>query len=81
MVAGFDDIPLARHLSPGLTTMQVNIDRLGSTGMMLLLRLLRGDALGAASATILTPSLVARGTTASIAEVARTSAAAGGSPT
>src|SRR3546814_10334512 len=57
MVAGFDDIPLARHLSPGLTTMQVNIDRLGSTGMMLLLRLLRGDALGAASATILTPNL------------------------
>src|SRR3546814_9095451 len=45
MVAGFVDIPLARHLSPGLTTMQVNIDRLGSTGMMLLLRLLRGDAL------------------------------------
>src|SRR3546814_20593526 len=59
-VAGFDDIPLARHLSPGLTTMQVNIDRLGSTGMMLLLRLLRGDALGAASATILTPNLIAR---------------------
>ena len=81
MVAGFDDIPLARHLSPGLTTMQVNIDRLGSTGMMLLLRLLRGDALGAASATILTPNLIARGTTASIAAAARASAAAGASPT
>ena len=81
MVAGFDDIPLARHLSPGLTTMQVNIDRLGSTGMMMLLRLLRGDALGAASATILTPSLIARGTTASIAAAARASAAAGASPT
>ncbi|MFC3785285.1 LacI family transcriptional regulator [Sphingopyxis italica] len=81
MVAGFDDIPLARHLSPGLTTMQVNIDRLGSTGMMLLLRLLRGDALGAASATILNPNLIARGTTASLPGAARASAAAGASPT
>jgi LacI family transcriptional regulator len=75
MVAGFDDIPLARHLSPGLTTMQVNIDRLGSTGMMLLLRLLRGDALGAASATILTPNLIERGTTASAPGAARATAA------
>ena len=81
MVAGFDDIPLARHLSPGLTTMQVNIDRLGSTGMMLLLRLLRGDALGAASATILTPNLVARGTTGGMVGAARASAAAGASST
>ena len=81
MVAGFDDIPLARHLSPGLTPMQVNLARLGSTGMMLLLRLLRGDALGAASATILNPNLIARGTTASIAAAARASAAAGASPT
>lgn len=80
MVAGFDDIPLARHLSPGLTTMQVNIDRLGSTGMMLLLRLLRGDTLGAASATILNPNLIARGTTASAPGVPRASAAAGVSP-
>lgn len=64
MVAGFDDIPLARHVTPGLTTMQVKIDRLGSTAMMMLLRLLRGETLGAASATILTPTLIARGTTA-----------------
>lgn len=64
MVAGFDDIPLARHVSPALTTMQVKIDRLGSTGMMMLLRLLRGETLGAASSTILTPTLIARGTTA-----------------
>ena len=80
MVAGFDDIPLARHLSPGLTTMQVNIDRLGSTGMMMLLRLLRGDTLAAASATILTPNLIARGTTASAPGATRTSAAAEASP-
>ncbi|HET6526559.1 LacI family DNA-binding transcriptional regulator [Sphingopyxis sp.] len=81
MVAGFDDIPLARHLSPGLTTMQVNIDRLGSTGMMMLLRLLRGDTLAAASATILNPNLIARGTTASLPGAPRASAAAGASPT
>lgn len=63
MVAGFDDIPLARHLNPALTTMQVKIDRVGSTAMMMLLRLLRGEVLGTASATILTPALIARGTT------------------
>jgi len=63
LVAGFDDIPLARHLNPSLTTMQVNIDRLGSTAMMMLLRILRGETLAAASATILTPTLVSRGTT------------------
>ena len=43
--------------------MQVHIDRLGSTAMMMLLRILRGETLGGASATILTPTLVARGTT------------------
>jgi LacI family transcriptional regulator len=80
MVAGFDDIPLARHLSPGLTTMQVNIDRLGSTGMMMLLRLLRGDTLAAASATILTPNLIERGTTASAPGATQARAAAGASP-
>ena len=66
MVAGFDDIPLARHLNPSLSTMQVHIDRLGSTAMMMLLRILRGETLGAASATILTPALIARGTTGTV---------------
>ena len=60
--------------------MQVNIDRLGSTGMMMLLRLLRGDALGAASATILTPSLIARGTTAHAPRTAQATASPGNSP-
>jgi LacI family transcriptional regulator len=31
---------------------------------MMLLRLLRGETLGAASSTVLTPTLIARGTTA-----------------
>lgn len=78
MVAGFDDIPLARHICPALTTMQVKIDRLGSTAMMLLLRLLRGEALGAASATILTPALILRGTTGGAAMAQEAAAAASG---
>lgn len=63
MVAGFDDIPLARHITPPLTTMQVKIDELGSTAMTVLLRALRGEALDARAATILTPTLIRRGTT------------------
>lgn len=66
MVAGFDDIPLARHITPPLTTMQVQIDQLGSTAAMLLLRLLRGEALDARAATILTPTLMTRGTTGGV---------------
>ncbi len=62
-VAGFDDIPLARHVAPSLTTMQVKIDRLGSTAMTMLLRMLRGDALTASDATIFTPHLIARAST------------------
>src|SRR3546814_15795861 len=49
MVAGFDDIPPGRHVSPGLTTMPVKSDQLRSTGMMMLLRLLPGDELGGAT--------------------------------
>ena len=64
MVAGFDDIPLARHITPPLTTMQVRIDQLGSTALALLLRILRGEVLDARAATILTPELIVRGTTA-----------------
>ena len=63
MVAGFDDIPLSRHLTPPLTTMQVQIDQLGSVGAMLLLRMLRGEPLDASAGIVLTPTLTARGTT------------------
>ncbi|MBP8081255.1 MAG: substrate-binding domain-containing protein, partial [Arenimonas sp.] len=36
-VAGFDDIPLARYVHPSLTTMRVDITRLGADAMRLLL--------------------------------------------
>lgn len=63
MVAGFDDIPLARHITPPLTTMQVKIAELGSIAMVVLLSVLRGEALDERAATILTPTLIRRGTT------------------
>lgn len=36
-LAGFDDIPLARYVSPGLTTMRVNISELGARALRALL--------------------------------------------
>jgi LacI family transcriptional regulator len=63
LVAGFDDIPLARHVSPKLTTMQSNMAQLGSTGAMLLLRMLRGEELGMQHGVVLSPTLAERGST------------------
>jgi LacI family transcriptional regulator len=63
LVTGFDDIPLARHLTPPLTTMQVQIDQLGSLGTTLLLRMLRGETLDASAGIVLSPKLTERGTT------------------
>ena len=37
-VTGFDDIPIARYLSPALTTVHVSIDELGSRSLQRLLR-------------------------------------------
>jgi LacI family transcriptional regulator len=59
-VAGFDDIPLARHL--GLTTVRVRIAELGQEAVTLLLGLLEaGDA--AAVRILHAPELVVRATT------------------
>lgn len=63
LVAGFDDIPLARHITPRLTTMQSNIAQLGSTAAMLLLRMLRGEPLGMAHGVVLSPTLAGREST------------------
>jgi LacI family transcriptional regulator len=37
-ITGFDDIPIARYLSPALTTVHVSIDELGSRALQRLLR-------------------------------------------
>ncbi len=63
LVAGFDDIPLAKHVTPALTTMHSDIARIGSSATMLLLRMMRGESLGAKDGWVKAPSLTVRGST------------------
>jgi len=43
-VIGFDDTAEARHASPALTTVSVNVDDLGQRAAQLLLRRIEGSA-------------------------------------
>ena len=56
-VAGFDDIPLARYVPPGLTTMRVDIAALGADAMR---RLLAPDEEQPAGDALRQPQLVVR---------------------
>jgi LacI family transcriptional regulator len=42
-VTGFDDIPVARHLRPRLTTVRQPIQQLGATAFEMLYALISGD--------------------------------------
>jgi len=59
-LAGFDDIPLARHVPPGLTTMRVDIAALGADAMR---RLLAAGDEAAPDDGLRAPHLVVRGST------------------
>ncbi len=62
-VAGFDDIPIARYLSPPLTSVHVPIAELGLRAVSALLRAVRGgprDASGEARQELLATQLVIR---------------------
>ncbi|RPE81482.1 LacI family DNA-binding transcriptional regulator [Vulcaniibacterium tengchongense] len=48
-VAGFDDIPLAGYVHPGLTTIRVNIAELGARAARLLIARIAGEAAGGSS--------------------------------
>lgn len=61
-VAGFDDVPLARYLS--LTTMQVNMTDIGERSAARLIDAIMGVARPAAP-DLITPTLIARGSTRS----------------
>lgn len=64
LVAGFDDIPLARFVTPRLTTVHSDINRLGAAATQMVLRLARGEDLSAADGIVITPTLAARPSTA-----------------
>jgi LacI family transcriptional regulator len=42
-VVGFDDVPVARFLTPPLTTVRAPIEQIGHTAVIQLVRLIRGD--------------------------------------
>lgn len=64
LIAGFDDIPLARYVSPKLTTVHSNITRVGAVAAEKLLRLLQGDDISDEIGMIVEPTLAIRGSTA-----------------
>ena len=61
-IVGYNDIPLASRLEPGLTTMQVPIREFGTTAAALLLDQLDGGG-AAPRRVVFTPELVVRGST------------------
>ena len=69
LVAGFDDIPLARYVTPQLTTVHSDVTRVGSEAARMLLRLIDNADRGVPSDTfeesgiILAPTLAIRGST------------------
>lgn len=63
LIAGFDDIPLARYVTPGLTTVHSDITRLGSTAALMMLRMMKGEHLTRDDGLIIEPTLAVRGST------------------
>lgn len=62
-VVGFDDIDLAQHIAPSLTTVHVPKHELGRTGMKMLLELLDGQSV---DDQVLIPTLVERDSTGAV---------------
>lgn len=59
-LAGFDDIPLARYVHPGLTTMRVNIAEVGGRAVRMLLAQLGSSLQPAMAKVVMTPDLIVR---------------------
>jgi LacI family transcriptional regulator len=70
-LVGFDDVPIARYLTPALTTVQVPIAELGRQAMACLLSSIDGrpeNPEGAANHTVIAPTLAIRASAAAPAE-------------
>lgn len=59
-LAGFDDIPLARYVHPGLTTMRVNIAEVGDRAVRILLAQLGESGAIEATSMVMTTDLIVR---------------------
>lgn len=66
LMAGFDDIPLTRYVTPKLTTVHSDITQLGSTAALMLLRMLKGEKLDASDGLVIPPTLAVRASTTGI---------------
>jgi len=66
LVAGFDDIPLARYVTPQLTTVHSDITRLGAAAAELLFRMLAGETPDAQDSLVIAPTLAVRGSTSGL---------------
>jgi DNA-binding LacI/PurR family transcriptional regulator len=64
-IVGFDDIPEAEFLVPGLTTVRQDFDAVGRKGMERLAGLIEGDT-GGRRVTLIKPELVVRASTARV---------------
>ena len=62
-VAGFDDVPIARYVTPALTTMRVHIADLGTQALEMLVDTIADEDGRSPSARMLTPELVVRQST------------------
>lgn len=62
-VAGFDDIPIARYVTPSLTTMQVHIAELGTLALETLVETIAAPDTPAKPPRMLTPELIVRQST------------------
>jgi len=58
-VVGYDDIPLAAHITPPLTTTRQDKQAMGIEAMRMLIKLIQGEDL-AESEVVLQPELIVR---------------------
>ena len=59
-LAGFDDIPMARFITPPLSTVRIHIDELGRRALERLVAMIEGGAEAASGRETLVPELVVR---------------------
>ena len=68
-LVGFDDVPIARYLTPALTSVQVPIAELGRRAMSRLLELMEGAPRSPAVHAVIAPTLSIRGSASVMARV------------